>query len=182
MALHKGTRSLTPLIIVAIALRAAPAAADPQLVVADPIGAVTHHGIGLDLALAGGLRVHAGDGDDTRSWFARARVGVSLINEPTFLSLGVAAQISPLDSKSLGIELNYSEVFHATFAQVGLFPLDTAGGTSFEAAVGWTVVGLEYQRRLSGSRDGDQVLLATVQVPIGLIYTMLHDPPGVVRH
>ncbi|MEO8551211.1 MAG: hypothetical protein ABI678_14610 [Kofleriaceae bacterium] len=143
---------------------------------------LSRQGIGLDLDVAGGARLHAGDGDVSRSWFARARAGVLLFSEPTFLSLGAAGQLGPLDSSSLGVELNYSEVFRGFSAQVGIFPLDTTGGTIVEAQLGGAVVGAEYQRRISGPRGGDQVFVLTVQVPLGLIYQMLKTPPGVVRH
>jgi hypothetical protein len=142
---------------------------------------VLRQGIGLDLAFAGGLRLHDGDGATTRPWLARARVGALRFDEPSFWSLGVAGQIGPLGSASLGLELQYVEVFHATSVQLGVFPLDTVGGTTIEAQVGWAVLGLEYQRRLSGPRDGDQVLVLVLHVPVGVILQMLKDPPGVVR-
>ena len=143
---------------------------------------LSRQGIGLDLDVAGGARLHAGDGDVSRSWFARARAGVLLFSEPSFLSLGVAGQLGPLDSSSLGLELNYSEVFRGFSAQAGIFPLDTEGGTIVEAQLGWAVFGAEYQRRISGPRDGDQVFVLTIQVPLGLIYQMLQPIPGVVEH
>lgn len=142
---------------------------------------LSRQGIGLDLDVAGGARLHAGDGDVTRSWFARARAGVLVFAEPSFLALGVAGQLGPLDSSSLGIELNYSEVFRGFSAQAGIFPLDTTGGTIVEGQLGWAVFGAEYQRRISGPRDGDQAFVVTIQVPIGLIYQMMKTPPGIVR-
>jgi len=141
---------------------------------------LSRRGIGLDLDLAGGLRVDEGAGDDTRSWFTRARAGVLLFDEPSFVSLGVAGQLGPLASSSLGVELAYSEVVHGATAQVGVFPLDTTGGTIVEAQVGWTVFAAEYQRRVSGPRDGDQVVVLAIHAPLGIIYQMLKTPPGVV--
>ena len=145
-------------------------------------GLLSRHGLGLDLDLAVGARLRAGEGDATRSWFTRARVGLLAFDEPSFWSLGVAGQYGPLASSSLGIELGYAEVFHGATAQVGVFPLDTTGGTSVTAQLGWTVFGLEYQRRISGPRDGDQALVFVVQAPLGVIYQMLKDPPGGVHH
>ncbi|MEP6863629.1 MAG: hypothetical protein ABJE66_23590 [Deltaproteobacteria bacterium] len=141
---------------------------------------LSRRGIGLDLDLAAGVRVHTGEGDDTRSWLTRARVGVLLFNEPSFLSLGVAGQLGPLASSSLGVELAYSEVVNGLTAQVGVFPLDSIGGTIVEAQVGWTVFAAEYQRRVSGPRDTDQALVFVVHAPLGIVYQMLKKPPGVV--
>ncbi len=165
--------------LVIVALAATPASAEPARV-AD--GLLARRGIGLDLDLALGARLVAGAGDDTRAWFARARAGVLLYDEPSFWSLGIAGQHGPLDSSSLGIELGYAEVFHGATAQVGVFPIDSAGGTSVEGQLGWTVFGVEYQRRISGPRDGDQAVMFVVHAPLGVIYQMLNDPPGVVRH
>jgi hypothetical protein len=139
-------------------------------------------GIGLDLDVAAGVRLHSGAGDETRWWFARARAGVLVYNEPSFWSLGIAGQFSPLDSAALGIELQYVEVFHGLSAQVGAFPLDTTGGTSIELQLGFAVLGVEYQRRVSGPRDGDQAFVVLLHAPLGVIYQMLHDPPGVLHH
>jgi len=156
------------------------AAADPHHVgIANDLF-LSRRGIGLDLDLAGGVLVHAGAGDDTRSWLTRARVGVLVFNEPTFLSLGVAGQVGPLASSSLGVELAYSDVVNGWTAQAGVFPLDTTGGTIVEAQLGWTVFGAEYQRRVSGPRESDQALVFVVHVPLGLVYQMLRTPPGVV--
>lgn len=173
-------------LVIAVALASSIAAADPP---ADPkhVGVandlfLSRRGIGLDLDLAAGARIHAGAGDDTRSWLTRARVGVLLFNEPSFVSLGVAGQLGPLASSSLGLELAYSEVVHGATAQVGVFPLDSTGGTIVEAQVGWTVFAAEYQRRVSGPRDGDQALVFVVHAPLGIIYQMLRTPPGVVGH
>ncbi|MEO6775431.1 MAG: hypothetical protein ABI437_20430 [Kofleriaceae bacterium] len=143
---------------------------------------LSRRGIGLDLDLAGGARVHAGAGDVTRSWFARARAGVLVFDEPSFWSLGVAGQLGPLASSSLGVELAYGEVLYGVTAQAGVFPLDTTGGTVVEAQLGWTVFAAEYQRRVSGPRDGDQALVFAVHAPLGIIYQMLRTPPGVVEH
>jgi len=153
---------------------------DPHVGVAnDPF--LSRAGIGLDLDLAGGVRVHAADGADTRAWLTRARAGVLLFHEPSFISLGIAGQLGPLASSSLGVELAYSEVVNGLTAQVGAFPLDSIGGTIVEGQLGWTVFAAEYQRRVSGPRDGDQAFFVVVHAPLGIIYQMLKPPPGVVR-
>jgi len=153
---------------------------DPHVGVAnDPF--LSRAGIGLDLDLAGGVRVHAADGADTRAWLTRARAGVLLFHEPSFISLGIAGQLGPLASSSVGVELAYSEVVNGLTAQVGAFPLDSIGGTIVEGQLGWTVFAAEYQRRVSGPRDGDQAFFVVVHAPLGIIYQMLKPPPGVVR-
>lgn len=171
--------SLVPAVVLDGA--AAPAPSAPHVGFANDLF-LSRQGIGLDLDFAAGLRVHVADGDESRSWLTRARAGVLLFREPSFVSLGIAGQLGPLASSSLGVELAYSEVVNGLTAQAGVFPLDTTGGTIVEAQVGWTVFAAEYQRRVSGPRDGDQAFFVVVHAPLGVIYQMLKTPPGVVPH
>ncbi len=60
-----------------------------------------------------------------------------------------------------------------------MFPIDTVHGTSIEAVLGYTLFGLEYQRRVSGDRSGDQALVLTLHIPLGLINVMRKPPRGV---
>ncbi len=158
--------------LIVVALIAGSAQASPEL--ANPF--VNRIGHGIDLDLAGGVRIT--ETGDTRPWFARARIGALLFDEPDFLSFGIAGQLGVLASSSVGVELAYSSVFRGFTAQAGVYPLDTVGGTIVSAQLGWTVFGAEYQRRLSGPRE-DQALVFVVHVPVGVIYQMLRRPPGV---
>jgi len=131
--------------------------------------AYIHRGISPDLTLATGVRIVHGDGDQTRWWFARARAGVMAYNEPNFLILGLTGQFNPLDSASLGVELEYLNLWQGFWGSAGLQFYDSAGGTTFEGALGFTLFGLEYQRRLSGDRKEDQALMIMVHLPLGLV-------------
>jgi hypothetical protein len=165
--------------VVVLALVPAIASADPKPV-AD-VSVLFRRGIAFDLELAGGVRVEAPSGDRTRAWFGRACAGVLLFDEPNFVSVGIAGQLGPLDSSALGLEAQFVEVFHGFSAQVGVFPVDSIGGTTLEGQLGWTVLGVEYERRVSGPRDGDRVIVLLVQAPLGVLWQMLHDPSGVNR-
>lgn len=131
--------------------------------------AYIQHGISPDLTLATGIRIVHGDGDQTRWWFARARAGVMAYHEPSFLILGLTGQFNPLDSASLGVELEYLNLWHGFWGLAGLQFYDSAGGATFEGAFGITLFGLEYQRRLSGDRKDDQALMITMHVPLGVV-------------
>jgi len=131
--------------------------------------AFIHRGISPDFTVATGVRIVHGDGDQTRWWFARARAGVMAYNEPSFLSLGLTGQFNPLDSASLGVELEYFNLWQGVWGLAGLQFYDSAGGTTFEGALGFTLFGLEYQRRLSGDRKDDQALMITVHMPFGIV-------------
>ena len=131
--------------------------------------AYIQRGISPDLTVTTGVRLVHGSGDQTRWWFARARAGVMAYNEPSFLILGLTGQFNPLDSASLGVELEYLNLWHGFWGLGGVQLYDSAGGTTFEGAFGVTLFGLEYQRRLSGDRKDDQALMLTVHVPLGVV-------------
>jgi len=173
-------RALVVLVALASTAHGDPVTIDPHVGLAnDPF--LSRQGVGLDLDIAGGLRVHAGEGATTRSWLTSARVGVLLFHEPTFISLDLAGQLGPLASSSLGVELGYSEVVNGLTAQIAVFPVDSVGGTIVEAQVGWAVFAAEYQRRVSGPRDSDQAFVVAIHAPLGIIYQMLKTPPGIIK-
>jgi len=131
--------------------------------------AYIHRGVSPDVTLATGVRIVHGSGDQTRWWYARARAGMMVYNEPSFLILGLTGQFNPLDSASIGVELEYLNLWHGFWALGGMQFYDSAGGATFEGALGYTLFGLEYQRRLSGDRKDDQVLMITLHVPFGVV-------------
>ena len=127
------------------------------------------HGISPDLTLATGIRAYRGEGDQSRLWFARARAGFVLYNEPAFLGVGITGQFSVLDSAALGLEAQYVDLWRGVWAQAGVSFVDSAGGTMLQGAVGFTLFGLEYVRRLSGDRKQDHALVVSVHIPLGVI-------------
>ncbi len=142
-------------------------------------GFVSRSGTTFDLTVSGGLKLWSGHGDPNRWGFARIRAGVMRYSEPAFLMAGIAAQYGVLDSSSLGIEVEAASTEVGAWAQFGVFPIDTVHGTSIEAVLGYTLFGLEYERRVSGDREGDQALVLTLHVPLGLINVMRKPPRGV---
>lgn len=159
--------------LVIIALAAATAHAEPDVSVSTDL-ALARHGVGLDVDLAGGVGFAGKD-----SYGARARIGAVLFHEPNFVSLGVAGMVSPLGSSALGFEVGYGEVFRGFTAQAGCYPVDSVGGAIVSAQVGWALFGVEYQRRIAGPAP-DQAVIAVVHLPLGTIYQMLKQPPGVI--
>ncbi len=149
-----------------------------QRVVVTPT-TLQRHGQTIDLTLAGGVTL-ARSGDDTQHWFGRARVSWLAYNEPNFLIVGLAGQFSPLGSKSLGVEAQYIDLWRGTWIQGGVYPLDTTHGVSIEGSVGYALFGVEYQRRLSGDHSGDQALVLSLHVPLGVVRAAIRPPPGVI--
>ena len=126
-------------------------------------------GISPDLTLTTGIRAYRGDGDESRLWFARAPAGFVLYNEPTFLGVGITGQFSVLDSAALGVEAQYIDLWRGIWAQGGVTFVDSKGGAMLQAAIGFTLFGVEYTRRVSGNHERDQALVVSVHVPLGVI-------------
>ncbi len=126
-------------------------------------------GVSPDLTLGAGVRVWRGEGDESRWWTARARAGVMLYREPSFLILGLSGQLGALDSSSLGIEAEYVNLWRGFWFQGGVYPIDSQGGVIVGAGAGYALLGLEYQRRVSGDRKGDQTLAISLHLPLGVV-------------
>jgi hypothetical protein len=142
-------------------------------------GIPIRHGVAWDVEIALGLRVAHNSGDDSRWGFARARAGLLLFREPTFLSVGIAGQYGPLGSSALGIEAQVVDIQKGIWLQLGGFPIDSVGSV-IEVGFGFSLFGVEWQRRVSGTQSGDQVLLVVLEVPLGLIRQLLKPPPGLI--
>jgi hypothetical protein len=143
-------------------------------------GLPLRHGISPELTISGGIRIYDNDGDQTRWWFARARAGLAIYREPGFLLVGIAGQLGPLASSALGIEAEVLQSEVGVWVQGGVYPLDSAGGVTVTGAVGFSLFGLEYQRRVSGDHAGDDTLCLMVALPLGVVRVMRKPPEGVV--
>ena len=144
-------------------------------------GMLQRQGISPDFTISGGVRLYHNETGDSRWWFGRVRAGVLIYQEPTFLSVGVAGQFGPLDSAALGVEARMFNLWNGGWIQGGVYPLDRAGGVSLEAAIGYGIFGLDYERRVSGPHSSDQTLCITLEVPLGLLRVVLKDPEGVIH-
>ena len=157
------------------------APAPKQVTVVLANGMLQRQGIAPDLEITGGLRIYkGGDQQDTRWWMARVRAGVLLYQEPHFLGLGIAGQFGSLDNDQLGFEAKLADVWNGFFIQGGVFPIGTKSGVSLEAAIGYGIFGVQYERRVSGAYQGDQTLMITLTAPLGTLRVMLQRPQGVI--
>lgn len=131
-----------------------------------------------DLTLDGGVRLWS-SGAPKRDGFASVRAGFVWFREPTFISAGISAQIGVLHSTSLGFEAELRDLWRGVWVQAGAWPFDSTGGTSIEAAAGYAVFGVRYDRRLSGPRSGDAAVSLVLQLPLGTLWVALHPPKGI---
>lgn len=163
----------------ATAATSEPAPKKVTIVVAN--GMLQRHGLSPDLTISAGVRLWDSDSAKSRWWAGRLRAGAVLYAEPTFLAFGIAGQFGPLDSASLGVEAQFLNLWSGLSLQGGVFPIDSISGTTLEASIGYGVFAIEYQRRVSGARQGDQTLCFMLQVPLGILRVALQEPEGVIH-
>ena len=158
-----------------------PAPPPQQVTVVVANGLLQRQGISPDLELAGGVRLYHPDSTESRWWTARVRAGVLIYAEPKFLALGIAGQFSSLGSEMLGVEVKGMDLWQGIWLQGDAFFLDHGvGGTTLAASLGYGLFGLEYERRVSGARSGDQTLAFMLNIPLGTIRVVMKAPVGVI--
>ena len=140
-----------------------------------------HRSVGLDLNLDGALgwvpeREHI-------TGFARARVGVLVFIEPLdptgsqlALSTGLTYEASDLSGATIGLQTELIHIGTGFWGQAGALVDLLVPSPGFMVAVGWSLFGVEVQRRLydvnrNGASDGLNSfgLYAKVRVPISII-------------
>lgn len=129
-------------------------------------------GLSPDLTLSFGVNTVHTDNERNRWWTGRARAGVVLYNEPYFLITGISGMFSALDSASLGIEFQYIHLWYGFWFQGSVHPISDRGSI-VGGSLGYTLFGVEYQRRVSGAEKGDQALIVTLNVPLGVVRVAL---------
>jgi hypothetical protein len=152
-----------------------------QVTVVVANGLLQRKGISPELTITGGVKLWKSDNAATRWWMGRVRAGVLFYNEPSFLAVGIAGQFGALDSRALGLEVQVMDLWSGFWGQGGVYPIDSTHGTTLEATIGYGLFGLEYQRRVSGAREGDQTLCLFLNVPLGMLRVVLKDPTGLMR-
>ena len=138
------------------------------------MGGLPHRcGVSWDATISLGLRVWRNE-DATAPWgLARARAGVLLYSGPLFAIIGAAGQVGGLGRYGAGVEAQLIHMELGFWGQLGVYPLRAESGMSLGASLGYTLFGVEYQRETAGEREGDQALLLTVHLPIGVVLTAL---------
>ncbi len=152
-----------------------------QVTVVVANGLLQRKGISPEFTITGGVKLWKSDNAATRWWMGRVRAGALFYNEPSFLAVGLAAQFGALDSRALGVEVQVMDLWSGFWGQGGVYPIDSTHGTTLEATIGYGLFGLEYQRRVSGAREGDQTLCLFLNVPLGMLRVVLKDPTGLIR-
>jgi hypothetical protein len=99
----------------------------------------------------------------------RARAGVLVIRDPSFYSIGVTYELSQISTATLGVQAEYLHLDSGLWGQVGpLFDVGNRGKFGFMAALGFSLIGVEYQGR--DYMDGfSSVLFAKIRIPLGII-------------
>jgi hypothetical protein len=103
----------------------------------------------------------------------KARVGVTLVRDSLFETLGLTYQYSAFSPATLGGELEIAHAEHGFWGQVGgFYDLSSHGGGSL--ALGWAAFGLEAQYRGTDAGPGFG-LYAKLRLPVSVIVQGLAD-------
>ena len=122
-----------------------------------------------DANIEGGVgRVLNGPGETTG--LLRVRAGVLVIRDPSFFALGATYELSHLSAATLGIQGEYLNLESGVWGQIGpLVDVADNAKLGFMAAIGLSVVGVEYQGRDYNSLGYSSVIFAKVRIPLGII-------------
>ncbi len=160
------------------------ATAAPKRVVIQPgqniggfsLDVLARKGITWDVTVTGGLRLTQSDGGDSKVWMGRLRAGIMLYKEPSFLIVGPSVQFGGIAAgAAIGGELEAIHLARGMWGQVGAY--GDRDGAILGLSAGYTLFGLEYQRRLSGDRERDYSILFNLHIPIGVIRVSLQPIP-----
>jgi hypothetical protein len=134
---------------------------------------VLKRGIGWDVELEGAIRL-AQDGDAANLLMGRLQLGIILVREPLILSLGATGELGGIAGPAVGGQVNLTHFWRGAWAHAGGgVSFDDEVGAVVDAAVGWTLFGLEYQRSVGGDGGGRDALYLTLRVPIGIVFFMI---------
>ena len=108
----------------------------------------------------------------------RLKLGVMLIREPLYFSLMATGELGGVASRGIGAQLQITHVWSGLWGHVGgtWSRNDTA---VVSAAVGWALLGLEWQRELTSSESLGDALFLELRVPLGIIYVLQTRAPTV---
>lgn len=76
--------------------------------------------------------------------FSRLRAGITRVQEPIYLTLGLTGELENTSRPALGLQLEWLEMSTFTHLQVGAMR-DFDGEVGLMAAAGWQIVGVEWR-------------------------------------
>jgi hypothetical protein len=107
-----------------------------------------------------------------RRFFVRARAGMLSAYEPFFFMAGATFEGGGPVGAAGGLELSMTHLWAGVFADLGL-AVNEEADTFIHVAVGWSIFGFEWHRRLTGDPsplDDRDVYSVKLRLPIGLFF------------
>lgn len=128
-----------------------------------------------DLEVDLGLRV-ARRNADAALGMARVQAGVLRASEPWYFSFSATAELGGAADRGLGAQVTATHLYAGTWAHLGASwqAHDRVAVTSLGA--GWSLFGVEWQRRLDPGDHGDALLLH-LRVPLGTVWFLVTRRP-----
>lgn len=102
-------------------------------------------------------------------FFGRGRAGVLIIHEPYFVTIGGTVEGVGLPRIAGGIEAGVSHLWWGLWVQGGV-AVDLGPDLFFHLSAGFTLLGVEWQRRVTGDPGTDRrdSIAIVLRLPIGI--------------
>jgi hypothetical protein len=106
-------------------------------------------------------------GPFSRRWFGRVRGGILLVKEPWILALGAVMEGAGVPSLAYGLQVEVTHLWRGVWAQA---TVSMDGGANMFSALsaGFSLLGFEWQRRLSAGGTVKNGYLLKLRIPVGI--------------
>lgn len=110
-----------------------------------------------------------GDGPLSRRFFGRVRAGFLFAREPWIVALGAIMEGSGVPSLAFGLQLEVTHLWRGLWGQVSV-SMDGDAHTFTALSAGFSLLGFEWQKRLSAGGTLSSAYLLKVRIPVGIFF------------
>jgi hypothetical protein len=109
----------------------------------------------------------SGIGTLSSRFFARTRIGAFYMYEPWFFAGGLTLEGAGVPSLGIGLQFEVIHLWTGAWGQLGM-TITTDADLVSSISAGWSIVGVEWQRRLTDGERFNNAWLIKLRVPIGI--------------
>lgn len=103
----------------------------------------------------------------SRRWFGRVRAGMIYVHEPWIIALGAVLEGAGVPSLAYGLQIEVTHLWQGFWGQATV-SLDADAHVFSALSAGWSLLGFEWQRRLSDGGSLRNAYLLKIRVPLGI--------------
>jgi len=105
----------------------------------------------------------------SRRFFGRVRFGMLWAREPWIIAVGAVMEGSGIPSLAWGVQFEVTHLWRGLWAQATI-SMDESANVFSALSTGFSLLGFEWQRRLSAGGTATTGYLIKLRVPIGIIF------------